>query len=62
MRDRNSLIIIKEGRADVFAEVLKFLDGWCAKNGEKAFVRNTPDGYEVFKEDIKPEPESKPTP
>lgn len=57
MRDRNSLIIIKEGRADVVSAVFQFLDDWCKKNGEKAFVRNCPDGYEVFKEDIKPEPQ-----
>ena len=36
MRDPNSLIIIKEGRADVVAEVFRFLHEWCKKKGEHA--------------------------
>lgn len=62
MKDPNSLLIIKEGRADVFCEVLGHLAQWCRHRGQEAYVRNSPDGYEIYAVDQKPKPQPMPAP
>lgn len=47
MKD-DSLLIIHSDRADLFSEVLRFCGDWANAIGLRAYVRNTPEGYEIF--------------
>lgn len=48
MKAERSIMIIRSASLDVFPEVLKFIADYMEKRGEKAFLRNTEHGYEIY--------------
>ncbi len=48
MKDEQSILVFKSGRLDLIVKILSLTDAWAIEQGLRAYLRNTPDGYEIY--------------
>jgi len=59
MKER-SILILKGGDCTTFADVLRFVSDQCKAKGTEAFVRNIPEGYEIYERWEEAQPQAQP--